>query len=43
MKASLLHAKTQCLGIIQHEYFNGSSLDPVFGDQTALSGVLWLM
>ena len=28
-------------GAIQHEYFDGSSLDQVFADQTVLSGVLW--
>ncbi|MEZ6033146.1 MAG: RHS repeat-associated core domain-containing protein [Planctomycetaceae bacterium] len=28
-------------GVIQHEYFNGSSMDQVFADQTALSSVLW--
>jgi RHS repeat-associated protein len=28
-------------GVIQHEYFNGNSMDQVFADQTALSSVLW--
>ncbi|MCX7385039.1 MAG: hypothetical protein NTX48_00120, partial [Planctomycetales bacterium] len=26
---------------IQYEYFDGSSLDQVFADQTVLLGVLW--
>ncbi len=30
------------IGVNQHEYFNGNSMDQVFADQTALNGVLWL-
>jgi len=36
-----LVAVMNATGAIQHEYFNGSSLDQVFADQTVLSGVLW--
>ncbi|MEJ7591827.1 MAG: hypothetical protein WKF77_09775 [Planctomycetaceae bacterium] len=36
-----LVAVINATGAIQHEYFDGSSLDQVFADQTVLSGVLW--
>lgn len=30
-------------GAIQYAYFEGSSLDLAFADQTVLDGVLWLL
>jgi len=36
-----LVAVMNATGAIQHEYFDGASLDQVFADQTVLSGVLW--
>ncbi len=36
-----LLAMMDTAGAIQHEYFDGTSLDQVFADQTVLSGVLW--
>jgi len=38
---SQLVAVLNAAGAIQHEYFDGPSLDQVFADQTTLSGVLW--
>ena len=37
-----LVAEMNAAGAIQHEYFDGSSLDQVFADQTVIIGVLWL-
>ena len=36
-----LLAVMDTVAAIQHEYFDGTSLDQVFADQTVLSGVLW--
>ena len=36
-----LVAVMNATGAIEHQYFDGSSLDQVFADQTVLSGVLW--
>ena len=38
-----LVAVRNATGAIQHEYFDGSSLDQVFTDQTVIIGVLWAL
>ncbi|MFO1001351.1 MAG: hypothetical protein U0936_13480 [Planctomycetaceae bacterium] len=36
-----LVATLNASGAVQHQYFDGTSLDQIFADQSSVSGILW--